>query len=61
MREKRFEVLYYTVDNNYEALTFATRKQALKFYEEHKDDNDKFGWWVTHRDADWSVIEDIIY
>jgi len=67
-REPRFEVLWYVGhdlanarnDGNYETKEFYTRKAALKFYEEHKNDVGKFDWWVTHRNADWEVIEDII-
>lgn len=69
--ENRFEALWYNKAENetvehamrcgdYETKDFRTRKQALAFYEEHKNDADKCGWWVTHRNADWEVIEDII-
>ncbi len=69
MREARFEVLWYKGQTEEEALrngdiqtkVFYTKKQALAFYEQHKNDTDKYGWWVTHRNADWEVIEDIIY
>lgn len=59
-----YEVLYYTsVDMMGDPIfkEFKTRKQALNFYEQHKNDNDKFGWWVTKRDQDGYVVEDIIY
>lgn len=65
-REPRFEVLWYNVEQrgdvweDYETKEFYTRKQALKFYESIKDDPTKDGFWVTHRDEDWFVIEDII-
>jgi hypothetical protein len=36
-------------------------RDALKFYNEHKNDDDKFDWWVTKRNADWEVVEDIVY
>lgn len=61
--EKRFEVLWYDnerKDGYYYTKEFRTRKEAINFYEKHKNDSDKCGWWVTHRDADWYVIEDII-
>lgn len=72
-REPRFEVLWYRQEiaediygnvqhiERTESKDFYTRKAALKFYEEHKNDTDKYGWWVTHRNANWEVIEDIIY
>lgn len=60
-REPRFEVLWYKEDGDYESRDFYTRKSALKFYEEHKNDVDKHDFWVTHRNVDWEVIEDIIY
>lgn len=64
-----YEVFYYNCskedflegrENDYETIGFRTRKQALKFYEQHKDDEDKAGWWITKRNKDWEVIEDII-
>ena len=59
-REPRFEVLWYKDDGDYESQDFYTRKQALAFYEQHKNDKDKHDFWVTHRNSDWEVIEDII-
>lgn len=64
-----FEVLWYTGENEEDALLgssstkeFKTRKQALAFYEKHKNDPEKFAFWVTRRDNEyWDVIEDIIY
>ena len=60
-REPRFEVLWYKEDGDYESQDFYTRKSALKFWAEHKNDQDKHDFWVTHRNSDWEVIEDIIY
>lgn len=64
---KRYEVLWYEGPTEYAAMQddpyteeFKTRDEALDFYEKHKDDANKFGWWVTKRDSDWFVIEDII-
>ena len=37
------------------------KKQALSYYELHKNDPDRCGWWVTKRDEDGCVIDDIIY
>ena len=68
MKEPRFEVLWYEGATEQEAYNrgdyrtkeFYTRKKAIAFYNEHRNDEGKFGWWVTHRDSDWYVIEDII-
>lgn len=72
-REKRFECLWYVKQydgqsdveamqfGDYDSKDFYSRKDALNFYEKHKNDTDKCGWWVTRRDADWCVIEDIVY
>lgn len=40
---------------------FRSSKQALTYYEKHKDDPDKCGWWVTKRDEDGCVIDDLVY
>ena len=63
-REPRFEVLWYTDEdrqNDPMTKTFFTRKKALAYYNEHKNDKGCYYWEVTHRDADWYVIEDIIW
>lgn len=59
---KRYEVLWYTSPEmcDYQTKEFSTRQAALNFYNEHKDDENKFGWWVTKRDKNWYVVEDII-
>ena len=58
-----FEVLWYTDEklNNYETKEFKSRAAAMDFYNAHKNDKDKFGWWVTRRNSDWAVVEDIVY
>ena len=40
---------------------FASKKKALEYYEKHKNDADKCGWWVTKRDEDGMVEDDYIY
>lgn len=65
-REPMYEVLYYELVNEDQSedpivKQFYTKKQALAFYNKHKNDNDKSGWWITHRNKDWEVIEDIVY
>lgn len=66
-REPRFEVLWYEGNTEEEALRgdyhtkeFFTKKQALAYYQAHKGDANRFGWWVTHRDADWDVLETLV-
>lgn len=68
MRNPRFEVLWYEGANEQEAYQgdyhtkeFFTRKKAIAFYKDHKEDEGKFGWMVTHRNADWEIIEDIVW
>lgn len=58
-----FEVLWYTDEelNNYETKEFRSRAAAMDFYNAHKNDKDKFAWWVTRRNSDWAVVEDIVY
>ena len=58
-----FEVLWYTDKelNNYETKEFKSRVAAMDFYNAHKNDKDKFGWWVTRRNSDRAVVEDIVY
>lgn len=57
-----YEVLWYTDEenNNYETASFITEEEAIAFYQEHKTDSDKFNWWVTARDEDGSVLEDLV-
>lgn len=67
-----YEVLWYNKEENesvensmqngdIDCKEFKTKKQALAYYEKHKSDNDKCGWWVTKRDKDGFVIDDIVY
>lgn len=58
-----YECLWYETQEleNANFQSFRTKKQALDFYEKHRNDEDKFGWWVTKRDKYDDVIEDIIY
>lgn len=65
---KRFEVLWYggktekeASDSDCETEEFGTRNSAMKFFNKHKDDEDKWNFMVTHRDADWCIVEDIVY
>lgn len=58
-----YEVLWYG-NEEYEGVEFQefkSRKQAIKFYEEHKSDKDKFYLWVTKRNKDGEVVEDLYY
>lgn len=58
-----YEVLWYTDKelNYYETKEFRSRAEAMNFYNAHKNDKDKFAWWVTRRNSDWAVVEDIVY
>lgn len=66
---KRYEVLWYVGATEQEAMLggniytkeFSTKKQALNYYEKHKNDAGCFGWLVTKRNSDWEIVEDIIY
>lgn len=43
-----------------ESKEFKTKRQAVIFYNKHKNDPDKCGWWVTKRDEDGWVLDDIV-
>ena len=36
---------------------FKTKKSAIEYYEQHKNDSDKYGWLVTKRDEMLPPIE----
>ena len=58
----KYEVLWYELGcDDPQSKEFKTKKEAMAFYNSIKDDDDKCNFWVTKRDADWYVIEDIIY
>lgn len=61
-KKYKFEVLWYE-NGKADPFTkeFDNRKDAMKFYNEHKGDAEKFDFWVTKRDEDWYVVEDIVY
>ena len=56
---KHYEALWYYEDGNYDTAEFSTEQALLNFYKKHKNDTDKSGWWLTKRNNDWEVIEDI--
>ena len=65
--ENKFEVLWYEGDNEEDAMQhdpitkeFDYETDAKDFYKFIKDDEGKFGFWVTERDPDWKVVKDII-
>ena len=58
--KKHYEVLWYNNQDDYDTLEFTSKKEALNYYEQHKNDDDKINWWVTQRDEYGCVIEDII-
>lgn len=63
----KYEVLWYEHHNeeaNYEIThtrEFKTRKQAMGFFNKICKDPKNYGFWVTKRDEDWNVIEDLVY
>lgn len=64
----KYEVLWYEVDALTNRATgdpftkeFRTHNAAMNFYNRHKEDVDKCDWWVTKRDKDGYVIEDLVY
>ena len=60
-RFKSYEVLWFEDGNeSFETKEFSQRRSALKFYEEHKNDKEKYSFWVTRRDHEWNVIENIV-
>lgn len=68
MSKNYYSVLWYTqIDEKGEAIgdfeerEFETKHKALNFYNRHKNNKDKFWFWVTKRDNDGFVITDIIY
>ena len=57
-----FEVLWYVKGlNDPQFRVFSTRKSALNFYKKNKDNDNFYDWWVTKRNTQGEVIEDIIY
>ena len=57
-----FEVLWYVKGlNDAQFRVFSTRQSALNFYNKHKDNDNYYDWWVTKRNTQGEVIEDIIY
>lgn len=56
---KRYEALWYYDNDDYDTAEFSTEQALKNFYKKHKNDPDKSGWWLTKRNKDWEVIEDI--
>lgn len=58
----KFEVGWFADEerNDYLSEEFDTETEAMAFYNAHKNDKDKFYFWVTERDEDWGVVRDII-
>lgn len=64
-----YEVLWYErdiyadmyEDELVETKEFKSKKAALNFYNKHKHDKEKYGWWITKRDEGNNILEDIIY
>lgn len=58
---KCFEVRWFDENDNVYTKEFATCKEALKYYHQHENDEEKYGWLVTKRNLNWEIVEDIIY
>lgn len=58
---KMFEALWFVdhddVIEDCFSKTFQTKKQVLDFYHNHKNDADKYGWFVSKRDYKWIPVE----
>lgn len=59
---KKYEVLWYVEGcDDPKTKEFSTKQAALNYYMKHRKDKGCYGWWVTKRDKDWYVVEDIVY
>ena len=59
-----FEVAWWNDEeqmNDPEFLEFKTKQEALDYYDSHKNEPNRYGWWVTQRDSRGYVVQDIIY
>lgn len=58
---KMYEVMWFVdhddIKEDWFTKEFQTKKQAIQFYEKHKDDKGKYGWIVSKRDHEWRPIE----
>ena len=71
MNRKYYEVLWYECEEGQEKnpqeygdadwRRFSSKKKALEYYEKHKNDKCKCLWWVTYRDEEGFVLDDIVY
>lgn len=66
-RGEYYEALWYEGETELDALQgdfltkdFKTKKDAINFYNDHKNDKDKFGFWVTLRSRNGDLIDDVI-
>lgn len=63
-----YEVLWYEGETEEQALQndftyeeFNTRKEAMFYYNKHKNDKNCWGWLVTKRNEYGEIVEDIIF
>ena len=57
-----YEVLWYVKGlNDSQFRVFASREKALNFYMKNKDNDNYYDWWVSKRNSEGEVVEDIIY
>lgn len=59
-----FEVLWFMdhdgLIEDWFTKEFQTKKQAIDYYQRHKNDHGKYGWLVTKRDHEWRPVETYI-
>ena len=57
----KYEALWFCDHDNIKedcfSVEFKTKNECMKYYQEHKDDSDKYGWLVTKRDKYWQPVE----
>lgn len=63
----KFEVLWYegpseeeAMKGDYQTKEFDNEKDAMDYYNFTKDDEGKYGFWVTERDENWEVVKNLV-
>lgn len=61
----KFEVMWYegatvgeAIENDRRKKVFYTRKKAFAFYEEHRDDGNKFGWCIAKKVTEYIITDE---
>lgn len=55
-----YEALWYDdkkMKRDFHTKEFTTIKAMTNFFEKHKNDADKFNWFLTKRNKDWEIID----